>query len=76
MNIKGMDRRGFLGIFGGAAVAGPKLAVGIVNDMASAIPPAPYVLASTTGQAVQSGGSHRSRQRRQARLSGASVSNF
>ncbi len=52
MNIKGMDRRGFLGIFGGAAVAGPKLAVGIVNDMASAIPPAPYALASTTGQAV------------------------
>jgi len=33
MNIKGMDRRGFLGIFGGAAVAGPKLAAGIVDSL-------------------------------------------
>lgn len=39
MDIKGMDRRGFLGIFGGAAVAGPKLAAGMVDNIASIMPP-------------------------------------
>lgn len=41
MNIKGMDRRGFLGIFGGAAVAGPRLAAGMVDNIASLAPAPP-----------------------------------
>lgn len=41
MNIKGMDRRGFLGIFGGAAVAGPRLAAGIAENAAMLTPVPP-----------------------------------
>ena len=49
MNIKGMDRRGFLGIFGGAAVAGPKLAAGMVDNIASIMPAPPIPPLSTGG---------------------------
>ena len=46
-----MNRRGFLGFFGGAAAAGPKLAAGIADSVAS-LGPAPYPSFGTASEGM------------------------